>query len=410
MFWGLTLEVGKRYSQTVEKSFHISMAALTGSSNTKGHDHSPKEVCKKSDGQVTVMVEVEKASYPICTLQPGMIPQQALDYIFTEGEEVLFYTEGDLDVHLTGYLIDEPSPFEYGSDEESASGSNAVSSDNEQDNKKKRKKSDNESSEEEDLGTLISELDDLNEDNDEMVNIWLQRSDRNKRKKESAEDDGAAVGSSLTGMLLDNGDSEESEDDDWMPGDKQKMKKKQKAERKSKQESKNDKSKKEDTDSKESSKKLNTSISKQKNLKRKSCDSSEAEDKNDDSKLNSAPDTPFEESPEKRKLPSGLIVEDIVKGGGKKAKRGRQVSVHYKGCLQKTMKEFDSCLKGKPFKFRVGQGEVIKGWDMGVEGMQIGGKRRLTVPPSLGYGSKQMGSSIPPNSTLIFVVELLEVI
>ena len=408
MFWGLTLEVGKRYSQTVEKSFHISMAALTGSNNAKGRDPGPEEVWKKSNGQVTVMVEVEKASYPICTLQPGTIPQQALDYIFTEGEEVLFYTEGDLDVHLTGYLIDEPSPFEYSSDEESASGSNAVCSDNEQDNKKKkRKKSENESSEEEDLGTLISELDDLNEDNDEMVNVWLQRSDRHKRKKESVEDDGAAAGSSLTGMLLDNGDSEESEDDDWMPGDKRKIKKKQKAEKKSKQESKNDKSKKEETDSKESSKKLNTSTSKQK--KRKSCDSNEAEDENDesqDSTLNSAHN---EESPAQRELPGGLIVEDLAKGEGKKAKRGRQVSVYYKGCLQKTMKEFDSCLNGEPFTFRVGRGEVIKGWDMGVEGMQIGGKRRLTVPPPLGYGSKPMGSSIPPNSTLIFVVELLRV-
>ncbi|CAB4038573.1 peptidylprolyl isomerase, partial [Paramuricea clavata] len=85
------------------------------------------------------------------------------------------------------------------------------------------------------------------------------------------------------------------------------------------------------------------------------------------------------------------------------------VSVYYKGCLKKTMKEFDSCLKGKPFTFRVGQGEVIKVWDNGVEGMQIGGKRRLIVPPTLGYGSKPMGSSIPPNSTLIFVIELLKV-
>ena len=81
------------------------MAALTGSNNAKGHEPSPKEVYEKSNGQVTVMVEVEKASYPICTLRPGMIPQQALDYIFTEGEEVLFYTEGDLDVHLTGIVL-----------------------------------------------------------------------------------------------------------------------------------------------------------------------------------------------------------------------------------------------------------------------------------------------------------------
>ena len=176
------------------------------------------------------------------------------------------------------------------------SGSNATSSDNEQDNKKKkRKKSDKESSEEEDLGTLISELDGLNEDNDNMVNIWLQRSDRNKRKKENVGDDvvPASVGS-LTGMLLDNGDSEGSEDDDWIPGDKRKIKKKQTAGKKSKQEPENGESKTKDIDSTDSPSKLNSSKTKQKNLKRKSCDADEGKDADDDvsqdAKLNSAPD------------------------------------------------------------------------------------------------------------------------
>lgn len=386
------------------------MAALTAGNDGKG--------------PVTVMVEVEKACYPICTLQPSKIPQQALDYIFTEGEEVLFYTEGDLDVHLTGYLIDEPSPFEYSTDEdESASESNAASSDNEQDNKKKRKKSDNESSEEEALETLISELDGLNDDNENMVNIWLQRSERNKRRKENVEDESATPVSSLTGILLDNGDSEGSEDDDWIPGSKRKPKKKQKAEMKEKKTKKNTENygKKEDSDSISSPSKLNSSKSKKKNSKNASDSKEDVEnlessngdkDGSQDSKLNSEQNEVGdckEQSLRTRELPGGLMVEDLVKGEGKKAKKGRQVSVYYKGYLKKTMKEFDSCLKGKPFTFRVGQGEVIKGWDNGVEGMQIGGKRRLIVPPTLGYGSKPIGSSIPPNSTLIFVVELLKV-
>jgi hypothetical protein len=192
---------------------------------------------------------------------------------------------------ILGYLIDEPSPFEYTSnDEESASESNAASSDNEEDNKKKkRKKSDNESSEEENLGTLISELDGLNKDNDNMVNIWLQRSERNKRRKENVEDDSAAPVSSL--MLLDNGDGEGSEDDDWVPGDKRKLKKKQKVEKK---EPMNSESKKEDIDSNNSPSKLDASKSKQKNSKRKSSDSKGKEvensscdkDMSQDSKLN----------------------------------------------------------------------------------------------------------------------------
>ncbi|XP_028399140.1 FK506-binding protein 4-like [Dendronephthya gigantea] len=277
MFWGISLEVGKRYSQTVEKSFHISMAALTATSDAKG--------------AVTVMVEVEKACYPICTLKPGKIPQQALDYIFTEGEEVLFYTEGDLDVHLTGYLIDEPSPFEYSTeDDESGSESNAVSSDDENEaNDRKRKKSDNE---EETLDSLISELDGLNEDNENKVDIWLERSARKKQRNGDLENDTAAAvgGSSLSGLLLYNEDSEESEDNDWIPGGnnwipegKRKLKKKQKSEvkeKRAKQTLKSDINKKIDSESDKSPSKLNTSKTKQKNpKKKKSSNSKEQEEK-----------------------------------------------------------------------------------------------------------------------------------
>jgi len=87
-FAGVTLDSGKRYTQTVEKSFHLSMAAL-GFQNC-------------SSTPVTVMVEVDKAQFALCTLQPGKIPQQPLDYCFTEGEEITFFTEGPGDVHLTG--------------------------------------------------------------------------------------------------------------------------------------------------------------------------------------------------------------------------------------------------------------------------------------------------------------------
>lgn len=88
---GITLDVGKRYTQTVEKSFHLSMAALGFNNPTPD--------------PVTIMVEVEKAQFALCTLQPGKIPQQSLDIAFTEGEEVTFYTEGNNEVHLTGELI-----------------------------------------------------------------------------------------------------------------------------------------------------------------------------------------------------------------------------------------------------------------------------------------------------------------
>lgn len=105
---------------------------------------------------------------------------------------------------------------------------------------------------------------------------------------------------------------------------------------------------------------------------------------------------------------SKLQSEDIAVGQGKEAKTGDTVTVNYVGRLANG-KQFDSSYDRKePFSFTLGNGEVIKGWDQGVAGMKIGGKRRLTIPPELGYGDKAQGS-IPANSTLIFEIELLEV-
>jgi FKBP-type peptidyl-prolyl cis-trans isomerase len=104
-----------------------------------------------------------------------------------------------------------------------------------------------------------------------------------------------------------------------------------------------------------------------------------------------------------------LEMKDLVVGKGTEAKAGDNVKVHYVGTLPDG-KEFDSSKKhNQPFEFELGAGRVIKGWDQGVAGMKIGGKRKLTVPPSLGYGARGFPPVIPPNSTLIFEVELLEV-
>ncbi len=105
---------------------------------------------------------------------------------------------------------------------------------------------------------------------------------------------------------------------------------------------------------------------------------------------------------------AGLKIEDIEVGTGQEAATGMTVEVHYTGWLTNGFK-FDSSLdRGQPFSFGLGLRQVIKGWDQGVVGMKEGGKRRLTIPPELGYGSREMGS-IPANSTLIFEVELLKV-
>lgn len=105
---------------------------------------------------------------------------------------------------------------------------------------------------------------------------------------------------------------------------------------------------------------------------------------------------------------SGLVIEDVVVGAGAQAEKGRKVSVHYTGKLT-SGKEFDSSKKRGPFDFVLGVGQVIRGWDEGVAGMKEGGKRKLTIPPGLGYGASGAGAVIPPNATLVFDVDLIKV-
>ena len=107
--------------------------------------------------------------------------------------------------------------------------------------------------------------------------------------------------------------------------------------------------------------------------------------------------------------PSGLIVEDINIGDGAAAAAGQKVTVHYTGWLTNGTKFDSSRDRNDPFVFPLGGGRVIKGWDEGVLGMKVGGKRKLTIPPALGYGARGAGSVIPPNATLVFEVELLGV-
>lgn len=105
---------------------------------------------------------------------------------------------------------------------------------------------------------------------------------------------------------------------------------------------------------------------------------------------------------------SGLQYIDLVVGTGRQAELGDTATVHYTGWLADG-KKFDSSVDRKePFSFRVGAGQVIKGWDEGVGTMKVGGKRKLTIPPQLGYGARGAGNVIPPNATLTFDVELLE--
>lgn len=104
-----------------------------------------------------------------------------------------------------------------------------------------------------------------------------------------------------------------------------------------------------------------------------------------------------------------LHIEDMVIGSGAEAKKNREITVHYTGWLSDGT-QFDSSVeRGQPLSFVLGQGRVIQGWEQGFDGMKVGGKRKLTIPPELAYGRRGAGGVIPPNATLVFEVELLQV-
>ena len=118
------------------------------------------------------------------------------------------------------------------------------------------------------------------------------------------------------------------------------------------------------------------------------------------------PEIEFPDSPP----PADLEVEDITEGDGQEATSGRTVSVHYVGVAHSTGEEFDASYnRGEPLSFRLGAGQVISGWDQGVQGMKVGGRRKLVIPPHLAYGDRGAGGVIAAGETLIFVVDLLAV-
>ena len=109
-------------------------------------------------------------------------------------------------------------------------------------------------------------------------------------------------------------------------------------------------------------------------------------------------------------IPFELGVEDIVVGDGDEATAGRRVTVHYVGVAFRSGEEFDaSWNRGQPFAFKLGKGQVIPGWDAGVQGMRVGGRRKLTIPSAMGYGARGAGGVIQPHEPLVFVVDLLAV-
>ncbi|CAG2240279.1 FPR3_4 [Mytilus edulis] len=344
------------------------------------------------------MIQHEKAEFMLCTLQHGKTYQQPLDLNFTEGEEVTFFLTNDKSVvHLSGYLMeDDQYPDDFGesmmdeSSEEESDEDEAPSlvSDDDEGQKvpggKKRKKEKLKAVKKKKMKMVDSDDEDDDDDDDFDIEDHLADFIDDEAGEGSEEED----------------DEEEDEDDDEILKLKKKptpQKKKQKdtPQKMNQVKQETQTPKKTENDSQEGEGKKKKKKKKKKN-------------KNKDEQTNSTETPNKKEQPKKQVLAGGIVSEELKVGHGPVAQPGKMVHVYYTGKLQKTGQQFDSCQGGKPFRFRLGKGEVIKGWDVGVSGMKVGGKRKLVIPSQQGYGNQRQGP-IPPGSTLMFEVELKSV-
>ncbi|KAI9298735.1 hypothetical protein K502DRAFT_362158 [Neoconidiobolus thromboides FSU 785] len=304
----------------------------------------------EKDSRTCVILKVGEHEFTICVLKENSAESQPMEVLIPSDKEFSLRVSGPNEVHLTGhYLVDEGNPEEDDEDEYP----NFLDMDLDED----------EESEDDDF--MIDDLSEEEEENNEVGFVEEIVEEVKEEKKEP-----------LTNAQ------------------KRKLKKQNAA---------------------------NAVEAEKANGKRKSEEAPVAESKKKEKKV-AAKETQLKEEPKKKqaakkeepkkesnikKLPNGLVIEDRVIGDGAEAKSGQRVSVRYVGKLT-SGKVFDSNNTGKPFQFRLGAGEVIKGWDQGVVGMKVNGQRKLTIPAALAYGKRGAPPDIPGNATLEFEIKLLD--
>ncbi|XP_049290691.1 46 kDa FK506-binding nuclear protein [Anopheles funestus] len=367
MFWGLILKPGKKYSKVVEQDFHLTHAALD---------------LTDSSENVQVMLTTENITYLLCTLNKA-IPQVVLDQEFATGDEISFATKGQGVVHLTGNVLpdgmddmdDEEDEMEDEEEEEMMAANGKPRSAKQAAQVKVAKKIA--------AGEVSDESD---EDDATFTESMLDDSAANGVDDEDDDDDDDEE---------DDGQSDDDDDDEDEDGGEE-------------EDEEDDDDDEEEDDEDEEEEEDEHPKAKQAKL------SNDAKAVNGNAKsAKEAPKKPEQQQEQKkggmRTLADGLMVEDIKVGTGPEAKPGKKIAVYYEGRLKANNKVFDSTSKGPGLKFSLGRGEVIKGWDLGVAGMKVGGKRRLVIPHKLAYGAKGSPPVIPPCSTLVFEVELKKV-
>ncbi|KAI4460073.1 fkbp-type peptidyl-prolyl cis-trans isomerase fkpa [Holotrichia oblita] len=338
------MEPQRRYSQTVKKAFHISMAALDESTS----DDSPTQVICSYDDR----------NYLLCTLEKGKTTQVALDLNYEVGDKISFATNGKAHVHLTGYLLEE----QFG------------------------------------LGEDGEEEEDVEEDDEAVVESAIGTK---RQKKDSPNSPDLILGE-------DSEDSSSDEQDELIQETKKVMEngiasKKQKKKQEKAKETQQKSPVQQPKNEKQTRGKLKGDKTPAKNEKQeKTPVKGDKTPAKGESKKTPAK-SPKQEggSPQKKTIEGGVIIEDVRVGNGPLAKPGKFVKVYYEGRFKNNNKMFDSTTKGPGFEFRLGRQEVIKGWDVGLAGMKVGGKRRIICPPNMAYGQKGSPPTIPPNSTLV---------
>lgn len=313
--------------------------------------------------------------FVICTLDPEKNYQQPLDITIGEHERVLFKVSGTHSIFLTGNYVEptgRPGFDDYDEDDEDEDEYDLEpDSDEELDY-------DDEEDELDDIDDpRIMEIDD---EDDEAPALVKTKADKKGKNKRPAEDDEDANG---LDALISKAKKEEA-------ANGEKLSKKQ-----LKKQKKNDGSATVTAEGENGSAKSDKKVQFAKQLEQ---GPTPTKDSKDNSKAALGV-----------KKVQGVTIDDKKLGTGPAAKAGDRLSMRYIGKLEKNNKVFDSNKKGKPFTFKLGSGEVIKGWDIGLAGMSVGGERRITIPSHLAYGSKGAGADIPGNSTLIFDVKLLDI-
>jgi len=362
MFWGLNLKPNRKYTQTTSKSFHISQAALDADSAQSGANQ--------------IYISCENQKFLICTLRKDVCEQVMLDLNFAEGDEICFQSLGSGNVSLSGYLIEDDTMDDLMNGDEEEESEIELEEDlrNALNKKAKAKKGAPENTNKGKAKAGGDEEDDDEDEDDSDYNgeaalEGINESDDNAEEDDSDDDEDEE----------DDSDEDESEDEE-VPQPKAKQPK------------------------------LDKSQKKQNGVPTKeNAAATEKKDKKDKKAKKENQQQQQQQQKGERSLTGGVKVEDIRVGNGPEAKTGKRAQVYYEGRLKSNNKVFDSLKQGAGFKFGLGRGEVIKGWDVGVVGMKVGGKRRITCPPHMAYGARGSPPSIPPNSTLVFEVELKSV-